>query len=166
MSHKQNRPLEAIYPFVWLDTIHYKVKENNHYVNKAVYTVLGLNTDGHKELSGLYLSESEGAKYSLNVLTNLQNRGVKDILIACIDGLKGFPEAIEAVFPRTETQLCVIHQIHNSLRYIASKDQKEFLADLKPVYQADTLQAAEIALDQLADKWGGITQMTAVEHLF
>ncbi|WP_168396216.1 IS256 family transposase, partial [Acinetobacter indicus] len=150
----QQRPLDAVYPFVWLDAIHYKIKDEGRYVNKAVYTVLGLNTEGHKELLGLYLSESEGANYWLSVLTDLQNRGIQDILIACVDGLKGFPEAIAAIFPQTEVQLCIIHQIRNSLRYVASKDQKAFMADLKPVYRADTKQAAEMALDELEAKWG------------
>lgn len=117
-------------------------------------TILGLNTDGHKELLGLYLSESEGANYCLNVLTDLQNRGVQDILIACVDGLKGFPEAIEAAFPNAEIQLCVIHQIRNSLRYISSCDQKQFTNDLKPIYKAVNKEAAELALDKLEDKWG------------
>ena len=150
----QQRPLEAVYPFVWLDAIHYKIKEEGRYVQKAVYTILGLNGDGHKELLGLYCSESEGANYWLGVLTDLHNRGVKDILIACVDGLKGFPEAITAIYPQTEVQLCVIHQIRNSLRYVASKDQKAFMADLKPVYKAATKEAAEMALDELETTWG------------
>ena len=113
-----------------------------------------MNTEGHKELIGLYLSESEGAAYWLNVLTDLNNRGVRDILIACVDGLKGFPEAIAAVFPDTEVQHCVIHQIRNSLRYVGSKHHKAFMADLKPVYRAATLTLAEAALDELEVKWG------------
>ncbi len=137
----QQRPLEALYPFVWLDAIHYKIKHDGHYINKAIYTVLGLTTDGHKELLGLYMSETEGAHHWLSVLTDLHNRGIQDILIACVDGLKGFPEAIASIFPQTEVQLCVVHQIRNSLRYIASKDQKAFMA--KPVYRADTKAAAE-----------------------
>lgn len=150
----QQRPLDAVYPFVWLDAIYYKIKHDGHYVNKAIYTVLGLTTDGHKELLGLYISETEGAHHWLSVLTDLNNRGVQDILIACIDGLKGFPEAIATIFPQTEVQLCVVHQIRNSLRYIASKDQKAFIADLKPVYRADTKTGAELALDELENKWG------------
>ncbi|WP_425393777.1 IS256 family transposase [Candidatus Arsenophonus triatominarum] len=137
----QQRPLEALYPFVWLDAIHYKIKHDGHYINKAIYTVLGLTTDGHKKLLGLYMSETEGAHHWLSVLTDLHNRGIQDILIACVDGLKGFPEAIASIFPQTEVQLCVVHQIRNSLRYIASKDQKAFMA--KPVYRADTKAAAE-----------------------
>ena len=150
----QQRPLESHYPFVWLDAIHYKVKDNGRYVSKAVYTILGLNIEGKKELLGLYLSESEGANYWLSVLTDLQNRGVKDILIACVDGLTGFPEAIKTIYPETEVQLCVIHQIRNSMKYVASKNQKAFMADLKPVYRAATKEAAEMALKELDTKWG------------
>jgi transposase-like protein len=150
----RERDLEAIYPIVWLDAIHYKIRENGRYVSKAIYTILGLNIEGKKELLGLYLSDQEGAHRWLSVLTDLHNRGVKDILIACVDGLKGFPEAIEAIYPNTEIQHCVIHQIRNSLKYVASKNQKAFMADLKCVYKAATLNAAETALDELENKWG------------
>ena len=150
----QQRPLEAVYPFIWLDAIHYKVKDNGHYVSKAVYTILGVNGEGQKELLGLYVSENEGANYWLTVLTDLHNRGVKDMLIACIDGLKGFPEAIAAIYPNTEVQHCIIHQIRNSLRYVGSKHHKAFMADLKPVYRAVNLIAAESALEALETKWG------------
>lgn len=150
----QQRPLDSLYPFVWLDAIHYKVKDNGFYVNKAVYTVLGLTMEGKKEILGLYLAETEGAKFWLSVLTDLNNRGVGDILIASVDGLTGFPEAIEAVFPKTDVQLCIVHQIRNSLRYVASKNQKEFMVDLKRVYRADTLAEAESAMDELEQKWG------------
>ncbi|VWX31050.1 transposase [Moraxellaceae bacterium 17A] len=170
----QSRPLDSIYTFVWLDAIHYKVKDEGRYVNKAVYTMLALNTEGRKELIGLYCSESllehssrlalgrsdaslfpcSGANYWLSVLTDLHNRGVQDILIACVDGLKGFPEAIHAIFPNTEVQLCVIHQIRNSIRYVASKDQKTFMRDLKPVYKAVNKESAELALDELDRLWG------------
>jgi len=150
----QQRPLDSHYPFVWLDAIHYKVKENGRYGNKAIYTVLGLNMEGKKEILGLYLSESEGANFWLSVLTDLQNRGIKDILIAAVDGLSGFPEAINSIFPHTEVQLCVIHQIRNSMKYVASKNQKAFMADLKPAYKAPTREAAEAALDELEDRWG------------
>ena len=122
---------------IWyLYGIRAKVKDNGRYVSKAVYTLLGLNLQGKKEILGIHLSESEGANYWLTVLTELQNRGVEDILIACIDGLTGFPEAIAAVYPKTEIQLCIIHQIRNSMKYVASKNQKAFMADLKPVYKA------------------------------
>lgn len=150
----RERDLEAIYPIVWLDAIHYKIKENGRYVSKAIYTILALNIEGKKELLGLYLSDQEGAHHWLSVLTDLNNRGVKDILIACVDGLKGFPEAIETIYPNTEIQHCIIHQIRNSLKYVASKNQKAFMADLKCVYKAATLNAAEIALDELEAKWG------------
>lgn len=150
----QQRPLASHYPFVWLDAIHYKIKQDGRYAAKAVYTVLGLTLEGHKEILGLYLSETEGANFWLSVLTDLNNRGLEDILIACVDGLTGFPDAINAIFPRTEVQLCVIHQIRNSLKYVASKNQKEFIADLKPVYKAETVAGAETALDALEEKWG------------
>jgi len=150
----QARPLNSHYPFVWLDAIHYKVKEDGRYGSKAVYTVLGLTLEGKKEILGLYLSESEGANFWLSVLSDLQNRGLTDILIASVDGLTGFPEAINSIFPDTEVQLCVIHQIRNSMKYVASKNQKAFMADLKPVYKAATLEAAESALDALEAKWG------------
>jgi putative transposase len=150
----RQRPLDSHYPIVWLDAIHYKVKENGRYVSKAIYTILALNMQGKKEILGLHSSENEGANYWLSVLTDLNNRGVKDILIACVDGLTGFPEAIRTIFPDTEVQLCVIHQIRNSMKYVASKNQKAFMADLKPVYRAATKEAAEIALDELEAKWG------------
>ena len=150
----QQRPLDSHYPIVWLDAIHYKVKEDGRYISKAVYTLLALNMQGKKEILGLHLSENEGANYWLSVLTDLHNRGVKDILIACVDGLTGFPEAIATIFPETETQLCVIHQIRNSMKYVASKNQKAFMADLKPVYRAVSKEAAELALDELEAKWG------------
>ncbi|WP_027856168.1 IS256 family transposase [Marinobacterium jannaschii] len=150
----QERDLDPIYPFVWLDAIHYKIKENGRFVSKAVYTILGLTIEGKKELLGLYLSDSEGAHYWLSVLTDLQNRGLKDILIASVDGLKGFPEAIETIYPDTDVQLCIVHQIRNSMKYVASKNQKAFMADLKCVYKAATLNAAAQALDDLEGKWG------------
>ena len=150
----QARPLESLYPFVWLDAIHYKVKDGGKYVSKAVYTILGVRLDGKKEILGLYLSENEGANFWLSVLTDLQARGVEDILIASVDGLKGFPEAINAIFPRTEVQLCIVHQIRNSIRYVVSKEQKEFAKDLKLIYQAPTKEVAEEELLKLDDKWG------------
>ena len=150
----QNRPLESHYPIVWMDAIHYKIKEDGRYINQAIYTLLGLNIDGQKEILGIYLSANESASYWLSVLTELQNRGVKDILIACIDGLTGFPDAIASIFPQTEIQLCIIHQIRNSMKYVASKNKKAFMADLKPVYRASSQEAAEQALDELDAKWG------------
>ena len=150
----QQRPLESHYPFVWLDAIHYKVRESGAYSGKAVYTVLGLKLDGTKEILGLYLSESEGANFWLSILTDISNRGVKDILIASVDGLSGFPDAINSIFPETEVQLCIIHQIRNSMKHVASKNQKAFMADLKPVYRAVSKEAAELALDELEERWG------------
>jgi putative transposase len=149
----QARPLESIYPIVWLDAIHYKIREDSKILSKAVYTILGVNIEGRKEVLGLYISENEGANFWLQVLTDLSNRGVGDILIACIDGLKGFPEAIETIFPKTEVQLCVVHQIRNSLKYVGSKNQKEFMADLRRVYTATNKNLAESELDKLEAKW-------------
>lgn len=150
----RQRPLARVYPIDWLDGVHYKIREGGRYIGKAIYTLLGLNLDGKKEILGLYLSENEGASPWLTVLTDLHSRGLEDILIACIDGLKGFPEAIASIYPQTEVQLCIIHQIRNSMKYVASKNQKAFMADLKPVYQASSLVAAETALDALEAKWG------------
>ena len=150
----KKRPLDSIYPFVYLDAIHYKIRDEGHYISKAFYTVLGVNLEGKKEILGLYLNESEGAKFWLQVLTDLQNRGIKDILIASVDGLKGFPEAINAIFPNTEVQLCIVHQIRNSLKYVGSAYQKQFAGELKKVYQAFTKEEAEIELDKLEEKWG------------
>jgi len=150
----QARPLQAMYPFVWLDAIHYKIKEDGRYISKAVYTILGVNMEGRKEVLGLYLSENEGANFWLQILTDLSNRGVEDILIASVDGLSGFPEAINSIFPQTEVQLCIVHQIRNSLKYVASKNQKEFMRDLKRVYKAVSKEAAELELGKLEEKWG------------
>jgi putative transposase len=150
----QARPLSEVYPIIFLDAIHYKVRDNGRVVSKAAYTCLGIDQNGLKDFLGLWIGESEGSNFWLSVLTELKNRGVQDILIACVDGLKGFPEAITTVFPGAEVQLCIIHQIRNSLRYIASKNQKEFMADLKKVYTAPTEAKAEHELNGLADKWG------------
>ena len=151
----KNRPLDRVYPIVWLDAVHYKVMyEKNRPVTRAIYNVLALTCEGRKELLGMYISKSEGANFWLGVLTDLQNRGVQDILIACVDGLKGFPDAIASVFPQTTVQLCIVHQICNSVKYVASRNQKEFMRDLKLVYQAVNKDAAEKALDDLEIKWG------------
>ena len=150
----QNRPLESMYTIVWLDAMHYKVKDAGRTTSRAVYNVLAINKDGRKELIGMYISESEGANFWLSVLTDLKSRGVKDILIACIDNLSGFAQAIESVFPAVIVQNCVVHQIRNSLKYIASKNQKEFMADLKPVYKAVNLSEAEVRFEELSKKWG------------
>lgn len=151
----KSRQLDEVYAIVWLDAIHYKVKdEKGQAVTRAIYNVLGINKEGKKDLLGMYVSRSEGANFWLSVLTDLQNRGVQDILIACVDGLKGFPDAIKSVFPQTSVQLCIVHQIRNSIKYVASKNQKEFMKDLKTVYQAVNKDSAEGALDQLESKWG------------
>lgn len=151
----KSRQLDEVYAIVWLDAIHYKVKdEKGQAVTRAIYNVLGINKEGKKDLLGMYVSRSEGANFWLSVLTDLQNRGVQDILIACVDGLKGFPDAIKSVFPQTAVQLCIVHQIRNSIKYVASKNQKEFMKDLKTVYQAVSKDSAEGALDQLESKWG------------
>lgn len=150
----KNRQLEDIYIIVYLDAMHFKVKENGKVVAKAFYTVLGVNQEGFKDILGIYIQDSEGSNFWMSVLSDLQNRGIKDILIACIDGLRGFPEAINTIFPNTEIQLCIIHQIRNSLKYIASKDQKEFMFDLKQVYKANNKEFAENKLLELDEKWG------------
>lgn len=149
----QNRPLESLYCIVWLDAMHYKVKVDGKIVHKALYNILGINIEGKKEVLGIYISESEGANFWLQVLTDLNNRGLKDILIACTDNLKGFTSAILSIFPKTEVQLCIVHQIRNSLKYVASKDQKAFMKDLKKVYRANSKSLAEDALRELFDKW-------------
>lgn len=149
----QGRPLESVYPFVWLDAIHYKVKENGGIRSKAVYCMLGVNREGIKELLGMYVGENEGARFWLSVISDLQNRGVKDIIIASIDNLKGLSNAIKSVFPQTEVQLCIVHQIRNSMRYVPHKNKAAVLKDLKQVYQAPSKDQAEVALSNLEEKW-------------
>lgn len=150
----RNRPLEAIYPIIFLDAMFFKVRDNNQVRQKVLYNILGINQEGYKEVLGFYVADSEGANFWLGVLNDLKARGVEDILITCIDGLKGFPEAIQASFPHTEVQLCIVHQIRNSLKFVASKNQKEFMHDLKTVYQAETKDLAELNLLRLDEKWG------------
>lgn len=149
----QSRPLEPVYCIVWLDAMHYKVRDEGRVTHKALYNILGINRDGYKQVLGTYVCESEGANFWLSVLTDLQNRGLEDILIACTDNLKGLSEAIQSIFPKTEVQSCIVHQIRNSCKYVASKDQKAFMRDLKRVYRADTRDLAELALDELASQW-------------
>ena len=144
----QSRPLDPMYPIVYLDAIHFKVRKDSRIVNKAAYTALGMNTTGHKEILGIWIGESESASFWLGVLGELRNRGVQDILIICKDGLTGFSEAISAVFPQTEVQLCVIHQIRNTMKYVPYKDRKPLMADLKPVYQALILDEAELRFQE------------------
>lgn len=150
----RNRPLESVYPIVFLDAMFFKAREEGKVVTKAVYNILGINQQGKKEILGFYIADGEGAHFWLGVLNDLRARGVEDIFIACIDGLNGFPDAIASAFPKTEIQLCVVHQIRHSLKYVASKDQKEFLADLKTVYKAQTKDLAEQRLLELDEKWG------------
>lgn len=150
----QSRPLDELYCIVWMDAIHYKVKEQGKVKSRAVYNILGINKEGNKDLLGVYVSENEGANFWLGVLTDLNNRGIKDILIACIDNLNGFEQAITSIFTKTEVQSCIVHQIRNSLKYVASKDQKIFMAELKPVYKAATKELAELNLADFGDKWG------------
>lgn len=150
----QNRPLDSVYPILWLDAMHYKVKENGIVRHKALYNILGINKLGKKEILGIYISESEGANFWLQVLTDLQTRGLKDILIACIDNLKGFSEAIRSIYLKTEIQSCIIHQIRNSMKYVSSADRKIFMIDLKKIYKADTKTIAEEELLKLDEKWG------------
>lgn len=149
----QSRPLEEIYPVVFFDAIHFKVIKDGKVVSKAAYVCLGINSNGIKEILGIYIGENESSSFSFSVLTDLNNRGIRDILIACIDGFKGFPDAIRSIFPKSEIQTCIIHQIRNSLKYIASKNQKEFMRDLKLVYKAETLELAGTNFESLASKW-------------
>jgi putative transposase len=150
----RTRPLEAVYPIVFLDAMHFKVREEGRVVSKAFYSILGVTKEGRKDILGMYLSENEGAHFWLGVLNDLRARGVEDILIASIDGLKGFPDAIMQVFPKAEIQLCVVHQIRNSLKYVISRDQKSFMLDLKLIYKASSKDLAEHHLLELDEKWG------------
>lgn len=151
----QNRTLEAIYPIVYMDAMVFKIKDDNgFYKNRALHFAIGITVEGKKDLLGMWLTDNEGAKFWLTIVTELKNRGVQDILIASVDGLKGFSEAINSVFPQTAVQRCIIHQIRYSLKYVGSKYQKEFMSDLKKVYKAPTKDAAEEALLELEDKWG------------
>ncbi len=149
----QSRPLDPVYPIVYLDCIVLKIRQDKRVINKAVYLALGVNLEGQKELLGMWLSENEGAKFWLSVLTELQNRGVKDILIACVDGLKGFPDAINTVYPNAHIQLCIVHMVRNSMKFVPWKDYKAIAADLKKIYQSTTEEEALLALEQLAEHW-------------
>ena len=149
----QNRVLDNLYPIVFFDAIVVKVQENRRVINKAVHLALGVNTDGHKELLGLWITQNEGSKFWLQVLTELKNRGLNDIFIACMDGLTGFPDAVNAVYPKTQIQLCIVHMIRNSLRYVPWKDKKEVVADLKKIYRGATEESAHLALLEFAEKW-------------
>jgi len=149
----QARPLDPVYPIVYLDAIHVKMRASGHVQSQAVYLALGINLEGQKELLGLWVGEAEGAKFWLSVLTELKNRGLQDILIACVDGLKGFPEAIENLFPKTQIQLCIVHMIRNSLRYVSWKERKAVAAALRAIYSAATEEAALHALEAFAKVW-------------
>ena len=149
----QNRPLDSVYPVLYLDCITVKIHYDKRVTIKLIYLALGLNTEGQKELLGLWLSENEGAKFWLSILTELQNRGVQDIFIVAVDGLSGFPEAIESVFPKTRVQLCIVHMVRNSLRYVSYKDRKAVAADLKRIYKSITVEEAKRELDEFAAKW-------------
>lgn len=150
----RSRPLEPVYAFVWLDAVHFKVRQDSKVISKAAYNVLAVDLQGRKDLLGIYIGDAESARFWLSVLTDLQNRGVRDLLITSIDNLKGFGDAIETVFPQADVQLCLVHQVRNSLRYVTTKDQKEVAADLKPIYQVASLASAEQKLAAFAEKWG------------
>lgn len=149
----QERILETVYPVVYLDCIYVKIKQDGTVINKAVYLALGINMEGQKELLGMWISEHEGAKFWLGVLTELKNRGLQDMFIACVDGLKGFPDAIRAVFPQTRIQLCIVHQVRNSMKCVIAKDMKAVASDLKEIYTAATLDAGEQALNEFEEQW-------------
>jgi len=149
----QNRPLDSVYPVVYLDCIVVKVNQDKRVVNKSIYLALGINVDGEKELLGMWISENEGSKFWLSVLTELQNRGLKDIFIACVDGLSGFPEAINTVYPKTKVQLCIVHMMRNSLKYVSYKDRKEVAGDLKRIYSSISAEEAGFELEAFSDKW-------------
>jgi transposase-like protein len=149
----QSRPLDAVYPIVYLDCIVVKIRQDKRVINKSVYLALGVNMEGHKELLGLWLAENEGAKFWLSVLTELHNRGVKDILIACVDGLKGFPDAINTTYPETHVQLCIVHMVRNSMKFVPWKDYKSVAADLKLIYQSATEEEALMALEHFSETW-------------
>lgn len=154
LSEWQNRPLEEVYPFVFMDAIHYKVREDKQVVSKAAYVVLGVTKDGYKEVLGIWIGQSESSKFWLSVLNELKNRGVKNVLIFCVDGLSGFKEAIAATFPDSRVQRCIIHQIRSSTRYVSYTDIKNFTADLKTVYRAASEEEALENLEQVKEKWG------------
>ena len=149
----QARPLDEVYAIVYLDCLVVKIRQDKRVINKAIYLALGVNMEGHKELLGLWISESEGAKFWLNVLTELQNRGVQDILTACVDGLKGFPDAINTVYPQAQIQLCIVHMVRNSLKYVVWKDYQAITADLKSIDQSTTEDEALVVLEQFAARW-------------
>ncbi len=149
----QNRPLDALYPILYLDALQVKVRDGAHIRNKAIYLAIGVNLSGTKEVLGLWVAQTEGAKFWLQIVTEIKNRGVQDIFIACVDGLKGFPEAIETVFPEAQVQLCIVHLVRHSLNYVGWKQRKEVAADLQTIYRASTREEAEMKLSEFAQKW-------------
>lgn len=149
----QSRPLDEVYPVVYLDCLVVKIRQDKRVINKAIYIALGINLEGHKELLGMWISENEGSKFWLSILTELQNRGIKDMFIACVDGLKGFPEAINTAFPDTKVQLCIVHMVRNSLRFVSWKDRKAVATALKKIYTSSTVDEAERELEQFAEVW-------------
>jgi|TARA_R110001592_G_C13055795_1_gene740550 transposase-like protein len=149
----QSRPLDPIYPIIYLDCLVVKIRQDKRVINKSIFLALGINTEGHKELLGMWIAENEGAKFWLNVLTELQHRGVEDILIACVDGLKGFPDAINSVYPQAQIQLCIVHMVRNSLKYVSWKDYKAVTTDLKQVYRSSTEDEALLELERFSEKW-------------
>lgn len=153
ISEWRMRSLDSVYPIVFFDAMFFKTRQDGRVATKVLYNILGIDNDGRKDILGFYVAESEGANFWLGVINDLKERGVEDIMISCIDGLKGFPEAINTIFPKTEIQLCIVHQIRNSLKYVSSYDQKEFMADLKEVYKASSKDAAEYNLLKLEEKW-------------
>jgi len=157
----QNRALEAVYPILYMDALTVKIRDNGHIQNKAIHVAIGVNMDGTKEVLGLWVAQNEGAKFWLQVLTELQSRGVKDVFIVCVDGLKGFPEAIEAIYPRAEVQLCIVHLLRASLNYVPWVRRKQVAADLRTIYQAATASAAELELEAFASKWDGLFPMVS-----
>jgi len=157
----QSRPLDEVYPILYMDALRVKVRDGGHIQNKAIHVAMGVNLEGHKEILGLWTAQNEGAKFWLQVLTDLRNRGVKDIFIACVDGLKGFPETIETVYPCTEVQLCIVHLVRASLGYVSWKQRKQVASDLRQVYQSATAVDADLQLDTFAKKWDGVCPMVS-----
>ena len=151
----QSRPLEAVYPILYLDALHVKIRDAGHVQNRAMYVAIGVKLDGEKEVLGLWAGQAEGAKFWLQVVTELKNRGVQDIFIACVDGLKGLPQAIETVFPKAQVQLCIVHLVRNCLNYVSWKERKTVATDLKPIYRAATSEDAWLQLEAFAEKWDG-----------
>ncbi|MEK7996940.1 MAG: IS256 family transposase [Planctomycetota bacterium] len=157
----QSRPLDEVYPILYMDALRVKVRDGGHILNKAIHVAIGVNLEGHKEVLGLWTAQNEGAKFWLQVLTELRNRGVKDIFIACVDGLKGFPEVIESVYPKAEVQTCIVHMVRASLNYVSWKQRKAVATDLRQIYTAATAYDADLQLDAFAQKWDAVCPMVS-----